>query len=80
VRRDDLEDHDPWCDAHHFRHWEHGGTTSTTNGLLLCRRHHTFLHRHLDWTFTFDHQQFRVCRPDGTEVHADAWATMEWAV
>jgi len=62
-----------WCDIHHVEHWEHGGETSVTNGAHLCRRHHTFLHRHRDWQFTFDHQHFRVYRADGTEVHHDAW-------
>ena len=63
----------PWCDAHHFVHWEHGGTTSLANGVHLCRRHHVFLHQHRDWHSTFDHQHFRVYRADGTEVHPDAW-------
>src|SRR6478735_5075479 len=62
-----------WCDIHHVESWEHGGETSVTNGAHLCRRHHTFLHRHRDWQFTFDHQHFRVFRADGTEVHPDAW-------
>src|SRR6478672_3359221 len=63
----------PWCDAHHFVHWEHGGPTSLANGVHLCRRHHTFVHQHRDWTTTFEYQQFRVYRADGTEVHPDAW-------
>ena len=63
-----------WCDAHHFEHWEHGGRTAVDNGLLLCRQHHTFLHRHPDWTFTFEQQQFRTYRPDGRELHRDPWA------
>ena len=70
----------PWCDAHHFQHWEHGGETSLANGVHLCRRHHVFLHQHRDWTSTFDHQQFRVFRADGTEVHPDAWSGMNLAV
>jgi hypothetical protein len=70
----------PWCDAHHFVHWEHGGETSLANGVHLCRRHHTFVHRHRDWTYTFDQQRFRVHRPDGTEVHPDAWTGLEQAV
>ena len=69
-----------WCDIHHLVHWEHGGETSTRNGEHLCRRHHTFVHRHRDWTYTFDRQRFRVYRPDGTEVHPDVWAGMDWAV
>ena len=75
----------PWCDAHHFHHWEHGGPTSLANGVHLCRRHHVFLHQHRDWHSTFDHQHFRVFRADGTEVHPHAWPElnhprMHWAV
>jgi hypothetical protein len=62
-----------WCDVHHAISWEDGGDTSSENGHLLCRRHHTFRHRHRDWTYTFDHQRFRAYRPDGTELHPDAW-------
>ena len=69
-----------WCDIHPVEHWEHGGEPVITNGAHLCRRHHTFLHRHRDWQYTFDHQHFRVYRPDGTEVHPDAFHEMNWAV
>lgn len=34
-----------WCDAHHVIEWAHGGTTATTNLVLLCRRHHGIIHR-----------------------------------
>lgn len=33
-----------WTDAHHVRHWIHGGPTSVANLALLCRRHHTYVH------------------------------------
>lgn len=33
------------CDAHHVVHWADGGATSLDNLLLLCRRHHTVVHR-----------------------------------
>ena len=33
-----------WCDAHHVRHWRHGGDTSLLTGALLCPRHHTEVH------------------------------------
>ncbi len=33
-----------WCDAHHVRHWAHGGPTSVGNLVLLCRRHHRLIH------------------------------------
>jgi hypothetical protein len=35
-----------WTDAHHVRHWWAGGRTSLLNLALLCRRHHTYVHRH----------------------------------
>jgi len=31
-------------DAHHIEHWSDGGSTSLDNLMLLCRRHHTFVH------------------------------------
>ncbi|MCF6386488.1 HNH endonuclease [Mycobacterium sp. MBM] len=37
-----------WCDAHHIQPWEHGGTTSIDNGVLLCRLHHSAIH-HGGW-------------------------------
>jgi Domain of unknown function (DUF222)/HNH endonuclease len=33
-----------WCDAHHLRHWLHGGTTDLGNLVLLCRAHHRAVH------------------------------------
>ena len=32
------------CDAHHVRHWADGGPTDLANLMLLCHRHHHFLH------------------------------------
>lgn len=34
-----------WCDAHHVVPWYLGGTTSVLTTALLCRRHHTHVHR-----------------------------------
>jgi hypothetical protein len=34
----------PWTDAHHLRHWLHGGPTSLENLVLLCRVHHVAVH------------------------------------
>jgi hypothetical protein len=33
-----------FLDAHHVHHWAHGGETKLANLVLLCRRHHRFLH------------------------------------
>jgi hypothetical protein len=35
-----------WTDAHHVVHWSRGGHTSLLTTALLCRRHHTHVHRH----------------------------------
>ena len=36
-------------DAHHIAFWSRGGSTSLTNTVLLCRRHHGYIH-HRGWT------------------------------
>jgi hypothetical protein len=33
-----------WCEAHHLRHWLHGGPTDLSNLALLCRAHHRAVH------------------------------------
>jgi Domain of unknown function (DUF222)/HNH endonuclease len=33
-----------FVDAHHIQHWARGGETTLDNLVLLCRRHHTFVH------------------------------------
>jgi hypothetical protein len=35
-----------WVDAHHVEHWIHGGETTLANTVLLCRRHHRYLHEY----------------------------------
>ncbi|WP_169252296.1 HNH endonuclease signature motif containing protein [Brevibacterium sp. 'Marine'] len=34
------------CDAHHIRPWSQGGRTDMDNLILLCRRHHTVVHKY----------------------------------
>ena len=35
-----------WCDGHHINFWERDfGRTCLDNGCLLCRHHHTEIHR-----------------------------------
>jgi hypothetical protein len=38
-------------EAHHILHWTHGGETSPANCVLLCSRHHHFVHEG-GWTIT----------------------------
>jgi Domain of unknown function (DUF222)/HNH endonuclease len=33
-----------WCEAHHLRHWVHGGPTDLANLALVCRAHHWAVH------------------------------------
>jgi Domain of unknown function (DUF222)/HNH endonuclease len=33
-----------WCEAHHLRHWLHGGPTDLDNLVLLCWTHHHAVH------------------------------------
>jgi hypothetical protein len=37
-------DNGRFLDAHHIEHWSRGGETKLENLVLLCRRHHTFVH------------------------------------
>ncbi|MEP6624645.1 MAG: DUF222 domain-containing protein [Acidimicrobiia bacterium] len=57
-----------WCEAHHVEHWEHGGPSDVTNGVLLCSRHHHTIHRHPEWDVRWDQTDFRVFDPDGSEI------------
>jgi len=35
-----------FTDGHHVKHWINGGETNLANTILLCRRHHRFLHEY----------------------------------
>ncbi|WP_072843557.1 HNH endonuclease signature motif containing protein [Rhodococcus tukisamuensis] len=34
-----------WTDAHHIWHWSNGGPTALSNLVLLCKKHHTIIHK-----------------------------------
>lgn len=36
--------HTKYLDGHHIVHWSHGGETKLDNLVLLCRRHHRYVH------------------------------------
>ncbi|MCC7386714.1 MAG: DUF222 domain-containing protein [Deltaproteobacteria bacterium] len=38
--------HALFLDAHHLQHWADGGATRLDNLILLCTRHHRFVHEH----------------------------------
>lgn len=60
-------------DAHHIRHWAHGGETSLRNLVLLCRRHHRLVHEEgfgIERRGADDGLVF--LRPDGREIVARA--------
>ena len=40
-----------WTDAHHVIPWTHGGRTDIANLVLLCERHHHYVHEGR-WTIT----------------------------
>jgi hypothetical protein len=57
-------------EAHHVRHWLHGGRTDLNNLVLLCRYHH---HAHHDGVFTMiahGRQRFGFLRADGRDLAA----------
>jgi hypothetical protein len=61
-----------WADIHHCVPWEEGGDTSVENGALLCRRHHTFVHRQR-WKLAIEDGKPVVRRPDGTVYTIERW-------
>ncbi len=57
-----------FVDAHHIHHWADGGETKLDNLVLLCRRHHRFVHEHgfrIEGTAAAG---VRFIRPDGMPV------------
>ncbi len=56
-----------FTDIHHVRHWIRGGSTDRDNCCLLCRRHHTLIHKG-GWTATGNANGIVVFTgPEGTQ-------------
>jgi hypothetical protein len=54
-----------FTDAHHIKHWAHGGETKLDNLILLCRHHHRLVH---EGGFAMERSaagQIRVRHPGG---------------
>ena len=65
------------CDAHHVRHWAHGGATALDNLVLLCRRHHRAVHEE-GFAVTVDaNGAAAFLRPDGRAL-PDAPPAPDW--
>jgi hypothetical protein len=60
---------DQFVDAHHIRHWAHGGETALTNLVQLCRHHHRLLHEG-GFTVEAHGNDFVFRRPSGAIVPA----------
>ncbi len=54
-----------WCDGHHVHHWEDGGATRLDNLVLLCRRHHTRIHKRGWQIKLLPDATVELTRPDG---------------
>ena len=55
------------ADLHHQQPWTSGGRTDLDNGFLVCRRHHTLLHRGYQVTGN-PNRTLTFLRPDGTPI------------
>jgi hypothetical protein len=54
-----------YVDAHHIRHWVHGGETKPSNLVTLCRYHHRQVHEGRIVVEVLDDGALRFRRPDG---------------
>jgi len=58
-----------FVDGHHIVHWIDGGETSLANTLLICRRHHRYLHE-CGFTVERDGDDFVFRDPAGAIIEA----------
>jgi hypothetical protein len=60
-----------WCEAHHLRHWLHGGPTDLANLALLCQAHHRAVHEG-GWRLTRHPDGRLTATPPHRRPHATA--------
>jgi HNH endonuclease len=58
-----------WCEAHHLRHWVHGGPTDLGNLALVCRAHHWAVHEG-GWRLERDPEGRLTAIPPHRKPHA----------
>jgi hypothetical protein len=51
--------------GHHIRHWAHGGPTTLSNLVLLCRRHHRAVHEEGFHVERLPDGELQFRRPEG---------------
>jgi hypothetical protein len=56
-----------WLQAHHVRHWWHGGRTDIDNLVLICEVHHRLIHDH-GYRVTGAGRRLHFHRPDGRPI------------
>ncbi len=59
--------HQRFLDAHHVKHWAHGGKTCVKNLVTLCRAHHRIVHEGGILVRVQANGDFSFLRPDGRE-------------
>ena len=59
-----------WVDVHHVVFWANGGTTTLSNLVTICRRHHRLVHEGGYGLAMSKPGTVCVHRPDGTEIPA----------
>jgi HNH endonuclease len=64
--------HTRYLDAHHVRHWAHGGETKPSNLISLCSFHHRQVHEGRVRVEVLDEGAFRFVRPDGRAFDSTA--------
>jgi hypothetical protein len=55
--------HRRFVDAHHIRHWSHGGATKMSNLVTLCRYHHGLIHE-AGYSVRHNDGKLQFLRPD----------------
>jgi hypothetical protein len=64
--------HTRYVDAHHVKHWAHGGETKASNLVQLCRFHHRKVHEGGVVVQALDDGAFRFVRRDGRAFDSPA--------
>ena len=64
--------HTRYVQAHHVRHWAHGGETKASNLITLCSFHHRRVHEGGVNVQVLDDGAFRFVRPDGRAFEGPA--------